>query len=297
MFLGRSLFWRMNRMLLLLSISFLAACSGVYFVPDRNLVRTPADVGLEYREWSVVTEDGVVLDGWFLPGLEPVKGTVLFLHGNAQNISYHLASVAWLPRRHFNIFLYDYRGFGKSGGRSDVYNAVADVEAVIDKVAESLGSANQNIIIFGQSLGAAIAIAAVARHRGNAVICGLVADSAFSGFREIGREKLAELTLIRPAAGLLSRLLPSQPNLLEDIAAVSPIPVLLIHGEKDRIVPPEHSKTLFAAAREPKALWIEPEVGHIMALSHASLRDRLLRFLEEALSDCGATAIRGRTGQ
>ena len=299
MCLGTDVAWRLIGKLTLLLVPFVSACSGVYFVPDRHLVRTPASVGLDYRTLAVVTGDGVVLDGWFLPGQDPVKGTVLFLHGNAQNISYHLGSVAWLPKHHFNVYLYDYRGFGGSGGHSDIDNAVADVETVIGELADSLGRERKRkrIVIFGQSLGGAIAIAATANHHGDAAICGLVVDSAFSGFREIGREKLAELTLIRPAATLLSHLLPAKPDLLEDVATVSPIPLLLIHGEEDRIVPPSHSEALFAAAREPKALWIEPGVGHIMALSHESLRDRLLRFLDEAFSDCGATAIRDRSGQ
>ncbi|MFL6647184.1 MAG: alpha/beta hydrolase, partial [Sulfurifustaceae bacterium] len=94
----------------------MAGCTGVFFQPYRTLVRTPDDIGLAYEDVRFKTADGVVLHGWFLPANATACATVLFLHGNAENISTHIGSVYWMPRYGFNVFLPDYRGYGASSG-------------------------------------------------------------------------------------------------------------------------------------------------------------------------------------
>ena len=244
---------------------------------------TPDRIGLQYRLLPVETPDGVTLNGWLLPGKPPVKGTIVFLHGNAQNISYHIASVYWLPAAHYNVYLYDYRGFGSSGGKATLENSIQDFSSVMKGLQKIIPHAEQHYIVFGQSLGAAIAIAAVARFKAQFPIQLLVADSAFSGFRRIAKEKLKEILFTRPFAGLLAHAFPAEPDLLQCVAKLTPIPVLLIHGEQDRIVPFQHSRQLFWAAREPKQLWLEPGAGHIMSLTHKPLRRRFLKYLDKVM--------------
>ena len=98
----------------------LGACTSLLFYPQRELVLTPDRVGLAYRDVWFKAADGTRLHGWFLPaGMNVVRGeacTVLFLHGNAENISTHIGNVAWLPGKGYNVFLFDYRGYGRSAG-------------------------------------------------------------------------------------------------------------------------------------------------------------------------------------
>ena len=85
-----------------LALALLAGCTGLVFQPMRQLVLTPDQIGLDYREVAFETEDGVRLHGWFLPAASARRGSVLFLHGNAENISTHIASVAWMPAAGFD---------------------------------------------------------------------------------------------------------------------------------------------------------------------------------------------------
>ena len=107
----------MRRLLLigLLSVGLLG-CNGVFFVPYRAHVQTPKQLGLAYEDVYFQAGDGTLLHAWFLPAESKALGTILFLHGNAENISTHIMSVRWLPARGFNVLLLDYRGYGASGG-------------------------------------------------------------------------------------------------------------------------------------------------------------------------------------
>ena len=105
-------------LLLLILLCSLSGCQGLLFYPSKEMVRTPADVELAYDDIYLKSLDGTKLNAWFLTVKEDVeiKGTVYFLHGNAQNISQHLASVYWLPEHGYQVFLLDYRGYGNSAG-------------------------------------------------------------------------------------------------------------------------------------------------------------------------------------
>ncbi|HKJ87186.1 MAG TPA: alpha/beta fold hydrolase, partial [Gammaproteobacteria bacterium] len=108
---------RRLRVLLVLLIPLLAGCTSLFFYPDREMVLNPATLGLGFERVAFPSTDGVRLHGWYLPAeTERTGGTVLFLHGNAENISNHLRIVDWLPERGFNVFLFDYRGYGRSQG-------------------------------------------------------------------------------------------------------------------------------------------------------------------------------------
>ncbi len=261
----------------------LGGCSGVFFVPQKALVATPGQFGVRYREVEIPMEPGVTLHGWFLPGKPPVKATIVFLHGNAQNISYHQASVLWLPRQHYNVLLYDYRGYGRSGGVSTPQNAIDDFGVVMAEVEKQPEAKGLPVVVLGQSLGASLAIAAVARWKSEYPVAVVVLDSPFSDFRGIVREKLAMVWWLRPLSLFVPVLIPGKPDLRRNIAALSQTPVLLIHGAEDQIIPPEHSRILFRAAKEPRQLWIVPGAKHIAAFGDKAIRERLLAYLDEVL--------------
>jgi fermentation-respiration switch protein FrsA (DUF1100 family) len=243
------------------------------------LLRTPAQFNLAYEDVFFDTADAVRLHGWWLPTqTEETLGTVIFLHGNAENISTHISSVIWLPAVGFNVFLFDYRGYGLSQGKPDFEGLHRDVEAALALMTQR-ADISSNLIVFGQSLGASLAITSLATSAYKDKIRALVIDSAFSGYRDIVQEKLASFWLTWPFQWPLSLGVSNTYHPLKDISRLSPIPVLIIHGTADQIIPVYHAQRLYAAAKQPKQIWLIPNGQHIQSMNHKDLRQRLLLFM------------------
>ncbi len=261
----------------------LPGCDSYFFYPSKELLPNPALERVAREDVFVRTPDGVRLHGWLLrPTAEPL-GTVLFLHGNAENVSTHVNSVLWLALSGYRVFLVDYRGYGRSEGKATMAGVHTDALAAIDALFRMDEVDKDRVVVLGQSLGGAIAIYAVANSPHKARIKALVVDSAFSGYREIAREKVAQVSLFKPFRSPLACLVTDRYSPRLWIGRVAPVPVLVIHGDADRVVPPAHGERLYALAGEPKALWIVPGAGHIQAFASPDVRARLLRFLSDAL--------------
>lgn len=274
---------RWGRLVLLLAVvAMLAGCSRLFFFPESGHRWDPATVGIEYEDVWFQAEDGTRLHGWFLPADEP-RGTIVFLHGNAENISTHIGAVHWLPERGYNVFLPDYRGFGLSEGRPDFQGVHLDARAALEHVADRDDVEEGTLVVLGQSLGGSVAITTVARHGEACGVQALIADSAFSSYRGIAREKFGEIWLTWPFQWPLSLSISDRFAPVDHVGDVSPIPLLLIAGEDDAIVPPHHSKDLYAAARPPVDLWRFRDVGHTQAFARADVRDGLVAWLDETL--------------
>lgn len=258
-------------------------CTNLFFVPMRPHVLTPEAANLEYEDMYIESSDGVILHAWFLPAITEAKGTVFFLHGNAQNISTHLGSVYWLPAEGFNVLIWDYRGFGKSAGEPSFPGVIYDVESALSALIERRDIDPSKVIVFGQSLGGALAIYAVAHsaHRDN--IKAVIIDSAFSGYRAIAREKLSDIWLTWPLQWPLSLLFMDSYNPLESIAVVSPLPTLFIYSENDKVIPAHHGELLFKAAKEPKEKWVLKTEKHIQSTNSQAIRKRLVKYMERKL--------------
>jgi len=261
----------------------LAACGGLFFYPQQELLLTPDRTGLAYRDVRFAASDGVRLHGWYLPAdpkaaREPVC-TILFLHGNAENISTHLGSVWWLPARGVNIFLFDYRGYGRSEGSPDLDGLHRDFDAALKAALEQADTGPGHIVVFGQSLGGALAVTAVDRSAYRDRLRGLIIEGAFSGYRAIVRDKLAASWLTWPLQWPLSYTVGDDYRPLEAIGQLSPLPILIVHGQADSIIPPDHAQALYDAARTPKALWLVPGAPHIAVFRTKRNQDRLIDYL------------------
>lgn len=268
----------------------LGGCTQVFFQPHRARIATPGQFGLAYEEVRFRSQDGTALYGWFLPANGKAAGTVLFLHGNAENISTHIASVAWLPARGFNVFLFDYRGYGASDGTPTLAGVQKDIEAAMQILLSRTDIDRDRIIVFGQSLGGALAAYYVAHSQSRDAIRALVIDSAFSSYQGIVREKLAAIWLTWPFQWLPALSVDERFSPLRAMKLISPIALLIIQGDQDTIVPPHHAQRLYDAALEPKQLWIVPGAGHIQSLCAAAMQDRLVDYLRGVLTLGGAPA-------
>lgn len=264
--------------LLLLSLC-LTGCSRLLFMPMQTLVRTPADVGLAYRDVALRAADGTDLAAWWLPAKGPTRGTVLFLHGNAENISTHLASVYWLPAAGYQVLLLDYRGFGASQGTPLIPEVLEDVRAAIDWLEAQPESGGQPLFLLGQSLGASLggylvgADPAVRAH-----FAGVVLDSGFARYRRIAREVASRSWLTLPLQWFVAWGMPDGYDLLDQISHISPVPLLIMHSRDDQVVGYHHALALYKAAREPRCL-VTYSGPHISGFEDAGVREKVLQFL------------------
>ena len=262
----------------------LAGCSSVFFYPYRPYIQTPERLGLAYEDVYFNAADGTRLHAWFLPAQGKAVGTILFLHGNAENISTHIMSVNWLPARGFNVFLLDYRGYGASEGEPTLEGVQDDVSSALRTLLARPDVNPDRIVVFGQSLGGTIAIYNVAHSPYRRHVRALVEESAFASYRQIAREKLDNVWLTWLFQYPLSWTISDRYSPSKAVAQVSPIPLLIIHGDKDFIVPVHNAKRLFDLAREPKQMWIVEGGGHIQAFQHEKYRDRFVDYLKAVLA-------------
>lgn len=271
---------------LLTATLLLSGCSSLFFYPDRVTYITPDRLNLEYEDIYLNTPDGETLHGWWLPAEAPEsngRGTVYFLHGNAQNISSHILNVAWLPEEGYNVFTIDYRGYGKSTGDPDIEGALHDVETGLRWLAAKPGVTDGPVYILGQSLGGGLAIALASewtQRQQQPRLDGVILDGTFSGFRRIAREKLDAFWLTWPFQIPLSWTIPDDYEGVNQIPGISPVPVMVIHSVRDGIIPFHHGEALYEAAKEPKE-FLQTDTPHGATFVIPGYRKEVLEFMAD----------------
>ena len=257
-------------------------CSSVFFYPDQVTYITPDRLNLEFEDVFVETPDGETLHGWWLPASAEPKGTVYFLHGNAQNISSHIMNVAWLPERRYNVFLIDYRGYGRSTGAPDIEGTLHDAETGLRWLVDQPDVQSQPLFLLGQSLGGALGTALASewvKRDEQPPLDGVILDGTFSGFRAIAREKLGDFWLTWPLQVPLSWTITDEYEAYESIGDISPVPVMVIHSVRDGIIPFHHGKRLYEAAEEPKT-FLQTDTPHASTFVIPGYQDEVLEFME-----------------
>jgi uncharacterized protein len=248
------------------------ACLGLYlyqerliYKPDLRIATTPADRDLDYQDvWIPVDKAGKTNDklfGWWLPAtsetiLPPArsKGTILYLHGYNQNIGKNIDPARVLNKLGYDVLLVDYRGYGKSSGKFPSERQLyTDAEIAWNYLIETRQIPADRIIIYGYSLGGAIAIELATRHPEAA---SLVVQGSFTSMSAM------------VATSPWSKLLPMQLLLTQKFDSISKVkslqvPVLYIHGTADRHIPFTMSRSLYAATTNPnKQLLVVENAGH-----------------------------------
>lgn len=239
---------------LLLAIHGCTLLNRYVLVPKQELTFTPSKYHITYQEVWFPSRDGVRLNGWFMPG-RPDQPLVVLFHGNAGNLSDNVEYLNLLHGSGFPLFSFDYRGFGKSEGEAlrekDLYQ---DARGALTYL-EQRGWPRDRIIFFGQSLGAAVALQMALERKP----AGLVMESSFTSMTDMVKHvsPMAYYTV-----GWWSMDLPFD-NL--DKIAQARVPLLLIHGDRDAVVPVAMSRRLYAKAGGPKMLHIVRGGGHCNA--------------------------------
>ncbi|PLX63463.1 alpha/beta hydrolase [Sedimenticola selenatireducens] len=224
----------------LLLIVYLNQSSLLYLpgMPSRELTASPRDIGLIHEDVRLLTDDGVDLHGWYIP-TERARGTLLFFHGNAGIISHRLESLQIFHQLGLNVLIFDYRGYGQSQGQPGERGTQLDALAAWHHLVDIRGESPDRIVLFGRSLGGALAAWLAARVQPGA----LILESAFISVPELA----AELYWWLPAR-LLSRLQYNTRNYLAEVHC----PVQVIHSREDEIIPYRHGQSLYEAAHPPR---------------------------------------------
>jgi fermentation-respiration switch protein FrsA (DUF1100 family) len=222
--------------------------NSLLYFPSREIIETPDRAGLVYHDLKLETDDGERLHGWWLDARTDSVGALLLCHGNAGNIGDRVLHAALLTAIGFDVLLFDYRGYGRSGGRPNEEGTYRDARAALTCLVEQPGVDPSRLFYLGESLGGAVALD-LALERPPA---GLVLLSAFTGVRELGRlhYPLVPATLVPDAYPALRR--------IHELDA----PLLVLHGDRDEIVPVAQGRALFEAAPGPKRMMVFPGLGH-----------------------------------
>jgi fermentation-respiration switch protein FrsA (DUF1100 family) len=250
----------------LLSGLFYIMQPSMVFYPYLDLVETPAAWGLEYEEVYLSSQDGVRLHGWYIPR-DKAEEVVLFLHGNGGNISHRGASIEIFNRLGLDVLIIDYRGYGKSEGSPDEKGLYEDARTAWRYLVEQRGFKAKQIILFGRSLGAAVASKLAAEVEPEKVIL----ESAFSRSRDMADRMMpfvSRIAVMRYPFNSMER--------IKDIHAR----LLMLHSPDDEIIPYDLGKKLFQAANEPKQ-FVELKGDHNngFLLSQPKYEQALARFI------------------
>jgi fermentation-respiration switch protein FrsA (DUF1100 family) len=220
---------------------------GIVFFPDPHLVGTPAEFGLSYEDVIFETADGVALHGWWVP--KAGAPVLLWFHGNAGNISHRLENLKLLHDLvGVQVFIFDYREYGRSQGRISREGTFMDAAAAYRYLAETRGIPGTDIVLFGRSLGTALATGLAIQQPCRA----LILESAFTNSSEMAKMLAPFLFDWRPKVPY---------DNLGKIDKVK-VPVLIMHGSDDEIIPVDMGRRLFAAANSPKDLYIISGAHH-----------------------------------
>jgi fermentation-respiration switch protein FrsA (DUF1100 family) len=261
----------------------LTGCSSMLFYPEPGLPFTPDKARLEYRDVNLVAADGTRLHGWWLPAKAgvPVKGTVLHLHGNGGNLSWHLGGSWWLPEQGYQVLMLDYRGYGRSEGKPNLPAIYQDIQAAFDWLDQAPEVQGKPLVVLGQSIGGALAVHYLAEHpqqRGN--LKALILDGTPASYRDIARYALGTSWLTWPLKTPLSWLIPDGESAITGLSQLAGTPMLIFQSMDDTLVPLDNGIRLYKAAPPPRVLQLT-RGRHVQTFADPTWRQVMLRYLED----------------
>lgn len=237
---------------------YAAVCVLVHFMqprlvfhPRAELEADPSDAGLPFENLTLTAEDGTPIHAWFIPGEGEGGGAGLagvFCHGNAGNLSHRLDTMKILRGLGIDMLYFDYRGYGRSGGKPTEEGTAMDARAAYRWLTQEKGAKPERVVAWGRSLGGAVAARLADEQRVGA----LVLETAFTSIPDMGQR----MYLFLPVRLLASTKMAT----LEHLRRVR-VPVLIAHGTADETVPYDMGRTLLEAAHEPKT-FLELAGGH-----------------------------------
>lgn len=264
----------------------LSACNHLFYYPDRHLHYPPKHLGLEPEDIFFESTDGTRLHAWwFRPSTtQAAKGTLIQFHGNAQNISSHYLAAIWLVKEGYNVFVFDYRGYGQSEGKPSPKGVHQDSVKALE-VAWDLHQQHSPLgafILLGQSLGGIVSLRAIEDFQNAQEIDLIIIESGFPSYTEVAARVLRQAWLTWPFSPL-AYILISDRYAPKQYTQESFSPLIVIHDKRDPIVPYSLGKKLYEKAQGPKEFW-EPNQGqhiHAFANRDPTWQEKLLQRLKD----------------
>lgn len=231
---------KMLGIVIVLNITFFFFQPYMIFHPFGEINETPENWGLKYEDVWFRTADDVKLHGWYIPHPD-AKWTLLFFHGNAGNISHREDSVKIFHRLGVNVFIIDYRGYGRSEGQPSETGLFEDAYSAWKYLLSVKEVKQENIILFGRSLGGSVATKLAT----DVEPAALIVESVFSSVKDIATSIYPGLAQI-----IFLRFDFDTQAMIKQIQC----PLLLLHSLDDEIIPYEQGINVFLSAKEPKKM-------------------------------------------
>ncbi len=251
-----------------LSLLFYLLQASYIYYPAKELIASPIDINLEYEEVRLTPNGSDVLFGWYIPHSSP-RATMIFFHGNGGNISHRLEKIRIFNDLGLNIFIFDYRGYGISSGTLGELSSYEDARAAYQFVTEEKAIPANEIIFYGESLGAAIGSWTAKEFSHGA----LIIDSGFTSIAEMGQHYYPFLPV-----NIISRIRYPTLQYLKEINS----PLLVIHSIEDEIIPFEFGQKLYDSANSPKTLLqINGDHNAGFYLSENQYKDGIKTFINQ----------------
>ena len=265
----RKRFYSMIRICLYIASALIVGrfcLNWIVFHPSGRLQFTPDIAGLAFEDIYLTTSDGLKIHGWYVPAENP-RATLLFFHGNAGNISDRLESIEIFHSLGLSVFIIDYRGYGKSQGKPSVAGTAEDAMAAWEWLTRERRVDPSKIVVFGRSLGGAVAMELMRYVTPGA----LILESTFSSLSDMVR-----LDLLSPVVRILTGDVWNSVVVAHELA----VPTLSLHSPDDEIVPYRLGRRLFdALAGEKKFVDISGDHNEGFSMSMPAYRDALDAFL------------------
>jgi uncharacterized protein len=281
-----------------ITLLFIPGClNNRFYQPNQTIYKTPDQYNLHYEDVFFKSKDGTKLHGWFIPAVGDAVGTVIHFHGNFGNLTYYFNQIYWLPLNNFNVFTFDYRGYGQSEGAPSRHGIYEDSVSAIEYIMSNPTSTPSNVYVFAQSLGGGNAVVAIAKND-FPEIRAIAIEGAFYSYRAEAQDmmgaavqkKIGNIPFLSQQIRLISFFsVTNSYSPDEFIDQVSPIPILLIHCSQDSLVSYHHSEWLYEKAKEPKDLWIISGCSHLQVFTDKKTgcryRQGLVQFFNDHLQN------------
>lgn len=266
----------------LLFLIFISGCSTLFYFPDRYQYVKPENFNFKFQEVTFHPKDGTELIGWFFPAKTPkVLGTIVHFHGNAQNMSAHFIGMSWVIERGYNLFVFDYRGYGISDGKPTPDGVYLDSLAALDQGRKLWADNGKGqFVVYGQSLGGAVAMRALADYKDIAEVDLVVQDSTFMSYQDVGFHKLSR-SLLFPFSPLAYLLLTDKYSTREIVRKIDR-PTLVIVSKNDKVIDQKFGKELYKTLTTPQK-WLWKVGGSHITTFHdpkGPTRDKLIELLK-----------------
>jgi uncharacterized protein len=277
-----------SQKIFLFFVLFFWQCSSVFYHPESKTYFEPETFGLKKTETFLNTPDNQKIHTWLItPEQSKNRNVVIFqLHGNGENMSSHFISLAWLVNHGYELFTYDYRGYGQSTGDPSPKNVNMDTVLVFNHIVDYCKKHNKKLILYGQSLGGAISVRALEDVKSKEPLRLVILEGTFSSYSMVTRTMLKP-KIFEPIPWIASKIVDNSYSPEEFFKKIAPIPTLIIHEQFDPVVPFDNGKEVFRLTAQPKQFWTVKSDGHIrwMEMGRNPNAKKFVELLNKMMED------------